>query len=114
VVGDSGITIGDGSADGDVLLKFKTDRPWQDGDVLLKFKTDRPWQFEVDGDGSGAQLALRATVGNKRFRIKESGGGQVVEFYAATSSTDRYAKFTGRVYPSVDNLCPRTTPLFLA
>ena len=43
-------------------------------------------------------------VGNKRFRIKASDGGQVVEFYAATSSTDRYAKFTGRVYPSVDNL----------
>jgi len=56
-----------------------------DGDILLKFDTDRSWQFQQSGDDSSTRLQLKANVSSKSFDIVNSDGDSNFQFL--TSST---------------------------
>ncbi len=79
--GRMGINKSTASAILDIQSPSGTDAV-NDGEVLLRFSTDRAWQFEQGGDNASTNLNLRSTVNGKRFNIIDNDNNFVAQFAA--------------------------------
>jgi hypothetical protein len=71
-----GLTIGNGLTNN-----------FSSGDTLLNFDTEQPWIFQSIGTGSACNLALKSTIHNTQFIIRDSGDNDRFTFQVSTSGS---------------------------